>query len=169
MDIKKKAKGFTIIEVIFVIVILAILFGIVIVTYPNLVRNMKIRSDRSSAAYITKALRGWYADGMSDPQKQEEFKAYLSNNLYLKTVKFSELSTMGVDIFVDSNYIPYSLVDESGHSVDDQDFYIGIIGEGSDSKFVVTIETSDERLSDISSVTEPNYDGESIGVIYIES
>lgn len=157
------------IEVIFVLVILAILFSITVVTYPKLVRNMRIRSDKASATYITKALRGWYTDGLSDPQKKDEFKAFISDNLSSKTVKLSELSAMGVDIYLDSEYKPYSLVDSNDSFIENQGFYVGMIGEGQDSRFIITIETDDERLASISNDSEANYDGTSIGVIYIES
>ena len=169
MDIKNYNKGFSLVELIFVIVVLAIIMGVVVVTYPRLVKDSRLKSDRASATYIAKALRSWHTDCLSDQQKQDEFKAYIEENLYKKTIKLSELASMGVEVFVDSTYRPYSLVDDAGHEIPNQGFYVGIIGDGSNAKFIITVETEDKRLDSVSESSTVNYDGTDIGVIYIES
>jgi len=167
--IKRDNRGFSIIEVVFILIILLIIFSIVIVTYPKLISNMRIRSDKASASYIAKALRGWYIDSISDPQKEAEFSKFISDNLSYKTVKLSELADMGVGVYLDSEYQPYSMVDAQGSIIDGQCFCIGMIGDGIASKFIITVETDTDRLTNISNDSVVNYDGTSIGVIYIES
>lgn len=161
-------KGFSLVELILVMAVLTIIIGIVIVTYPKVIRNSRLKTDRVSAAYIAKGLRGWYTDSLSDNQLKGEFKAFIEEKLYNKTLKLSELSVAGLDAFVDSKYRPYSLLDTDGHEVANQGFYVGIIGDGINSKFIITVETEDERLGEISEEVTANYDGTSIGVIYIE-
>ena len=169
MKYLKNQKGFSLVEVIFVIVILAIISTIAIATYPQLVQNSKVKTDKMSAGNIARALRSWYEDGVSSPQTSDEFKEYITNNLYLKTVKLSELEAMDVATFVDPTTSPTSLLDSRGKFDEKQAFYVGIIGEGVNSKFVITVETEDRRLESLSADSVENYDGTSIGIIYIES
>lgn len=169
MKIYKVNKGFSLVEVIFVIVVLAIFIGIAVATYPKLVQNSKIKSDKASATSIAKALRGWYEDGMSDPQKCEEFKTFIADNFTTKTIKLSELESLNVSVFVDPNTRPYSLLDFNDNGDDSQEFYVGMIGDGSSAKFIITVETEDKRLESVSESSTVNYDGTDIGVIYIES
>jgi len=159
------------IELIFVIVILAIIMSVAIATYPQLVSNMQIRIDRTSAINITKALRGWYEDSMSDPQKKESIKTFVEENLYLKTMKLEELENMGIDLFIDPNYSSNSLKDSNGNIDSQQGFYVGVIGQGQYMKFVITVESEAEggRLSGIDTTSVANYDGTTSAVIYIES
>ena len=60
------------------------------------------------------------------------------------------------------------MLDSAGQEVTNQGFYVGIIGDGINSKFIITVETEDQRLGEISEEVTANYDGTSIGVIYIE-
>ena len=168
MKITKSNSGFTLVEMIFVIVLFAILLGIVIVTYPQLLKNMKVRSDKASATHIAKALRGWYEDNMTDPNNKKEFKDFVSENLLNKTVKLSTLEEKGVGVYIDPGFKPFSLLDENKHIVEDQGFYVGIIGEGINARLVISVETETDRLSTIEGITSASYDGDSIGVICIE-
>ncbi len=168
MKITKSNSGFTLVEMVFVIVLFAILLGIVIVTYPQLLKNMKVRSDKASATHIAKALRGWYEDNMTDPNNKEDFKNFLDSELLNKTVKLSYLETKGVSAYIDPNFRPYSLLDENKRIVNEQNFYVGIIGEGINARFVISVETETDRLETIEGITSAGYNGDSIGVIYIE-
>ena len=168
MKIAKSNSGFTLVEMIFVIVLFAILLGIVIVTYPQLLKNMKVRSDKASATHIAKALRGWYEDNMTDPNNKKEFEDFLSASLLNKTVKLSSLAEKGVGVYIDPGFRSYSLLDANKRIVNDQGFYVGVIGEGINARFVITVESETDRLDTIEGITSASYDGDSIGVIYIE-
>lgn len=165
---KTKNRGFSLIELIFVIALLAIIMSIVITAYPGLTYRMQVRADKSSAMYITRALRVWYTDSVSDPTRKETFTGFINNNLYNKTVLLSELKAKGLDGFVDTSYKPKSLMDNSNNLVNDQSFYVGMIEVGGELKFVITVESEENRISEINSDSSVGYDGSSIGIIYIE-
>lgn len=165
---KSKDKGFSLIELIFVIALLAIIMGIVITAYPGLTYRMQVRADRSSAMYITRALRVWYTDSISDLTRKESFTGFINDNLYNKTILLSDLKAKGLDHFVDPNYKPKSLKDSNGSLVGDQNFYVGMIEVNEELKFFVTVESDENRISQINSDSSANYDGSSIGIIYIE-
>lgn len=73
-DIKqlKKEKGFTIVELLIVIVVIAILAAIVLVAYNGVTNSAKDSSDRANATSIVKvaealnADKGWYPGGTGD-------------------------------------------------------------------------------------------------------
>jgi hypothetical protein len=105
---------------------------------------------------------------MTDPNNKEDFKNFLDSELLNKTVKLSYLETKGVSAYIDPNFRPYSLLDENKRIVNEQNFYVGIIGEGINARFVISVETETDRLETIEGITSAGYNGDSIGVIYIE-
>lgn len=169
MKIGKDNKGFSMMELVLVIAILAIIASIAIVTYSSLTHNMKMRSDKISAGNIVSALRGWYQDGLSDPLKYEEIKSFLVALSENKTVKLSDMKEMGVKDFLVPNYVPTSLFDNNGQIVSGQEFYIGLIGDKDNAKFVITIETEMDRIDELNSNSVVDYDGYSAGIVFIES
>lgn len=56
---KVQNKGFTLIELVFVLCILALIFSIITATYPGLTHTMKVRADKASAKNIANAVRCW--------------------------------------------------------------------------------------------------------------
>ena len=59
-------KGFTLVELIIVIAILAIIAAIVVGNYSGIQQRMQVRADKASAAQIGKAVRIWYTEYTSD-------------------------------------------------------------------------------------------------------
>lgn len=167
MNVSDK-KGYSLIELILVIAVLSIILLIGALAYPRIVQSMQIRTDRVSANQISKSLRLWYECNTSDTGRNIEFIDFINNELYEKTVSLKSLEAKGVSTFIDSNYKPESLVDSNWKKVEDQAFFVGVIGNGKELKFVITVETEEDRLEEINSASEVNYDGNSVGVIYIE-
>ena len=162
------AKGFTIVELIFVLCILAVVFAIIIPAYPTLSHRMKINVDKSSAGNIANAVKVWYSDYNTDSvlKRQETF---LENVKSLteegrKSIPLSDLR--GLENYVDVNTKPCSLQNEAKVTVAEQKFFVSLIGSGTEAKVVITIGVEGVEVND-SSIAD--YDGNSGGIIYIES
>lgn len=59
-------KGFTLVELIIVIAILAIIMLIAIPNFSGIQQRMQVRADKSTAAQIGKAVRVWFTDYTTD-------------------------------------------------------------------------------------------------------
>lgn len=165
---RKKNRGFTTIELIFTLCILAIIFAIVIPLYPTVAQSMKVRVDRSSAGNIADAVRTWYSDYSTDSKLKEE-ETFLADIESLtkegrKSIPLLEID--GLDNYLDVNARPCSLVNEAKVSIPNQKFFVSLIGKDLNAKVVVTVGTEGVEISDESVV---DYDGNSNGIIYIES
>jgi len=62
----KSNKGFTLVELIIVIAILAIIMLIAIPNFSGIQQRMQVRADKSTAAQIGKAVRVWFTDYTTD-------------------------------------------------------------------------------------------------------
>ena len=63
---KSSNKGFTLVELIIVIAILAIIMLIAIPNFSGIQQRMQVRADKSTAAQIGKAVRVWFTDFTTD-------------------------------------------------------------------------------------------------------
>lgn len=63
---KKLNKGFTLVELIIVIAILAIIMLIAIPNFSGIQQRMQVRADKATAAQIGKAVRVWFTDYTTD-------------------------------------------------------------------------------------------------------
>ena len=63
---KTSNKGFTLVELIIVIAILAIIMLIAIPNFSGIQQRMQVRADKSTAAQIGKAVRVWFTDFTTD-------------------------------------------------------------------------------------------------------
>src|SRR5574344_199760 len=105
---KKTNKGFTLVELIIVIAILAIIMLIATPNFSGIQQRMKVRADKATAAQIGKAVRVWYTDYTSDPTLSSslnipQFGATTDNT----PVLYSTLS--GIEGYSAKNYKPSSL------------------------------------------------------------
>ena len=62
----KNNKGFTLVELIIVIAILAIIMLIAIPNFSGIQQRMQVRADKATAAQIGKAVRVWFTDCSTD-------------------------------------------------------------------------------------------------------
>ena len=164
---KVLSKGFSIVELIFVLCILAIIMLIIIPLYPTLTHRMKVNVDKTSAGNVANAIRTWYSDYSTDTILKTK-ESFLEDKELLTaegrvSLPFSELD--GLEKYLDINTAPKSLVNEAKVTVPNQKFFVSFIGKGTDAKVVITVGTEGIEVNDSSVV---NYDGNSSGIIYIE-
>ena len=72
---KSSNKGFTLVELIIVIAILAIIMLIAIPNFSGIQQRMQVRADKSTAAQIGKAVRVWFTDYTTDENMLASTKA----------------------------------------------------------------------------------------------
>ena len=169
---KVRNRGFSIVELIFVLVILAIIISIVVATYPGLMHNMKLKADISSAKGIARAIRVGYLDYNSDDIIKPTFDQFIKDtNANKFTVKLSEFGIF--EKYMNPNTKPISLVDVSGISLDNQNFFVGFLE--SDSKLRVVVQVGVDEGIDLSTIdfnadseTIATYNGYESGVIFID-
>ena len=172
MNAVQKSKGFTLIEVIFVLVILAILACVLVAVYPKLLQNMRVKADLASAKGIANAIRDGYIDNSTDEQVRDSFRTFIeSSDITNRTIKLSNLTMM--EDFLDINIKPNSLLNVDKIPYENQYFFVGFIRRNYDYRIVISIGT-DEGI-DISGI-DPyinsdavmSYDGYSPDIVYIE-
>lgn len=161
-------KGFTIVELIFTLCILAIIFAIVIPLYPTVAHKMKVNVDRTSAGNIANAVRAWYSDYSTDSKLKEKdtFKEDVKQLTEegRKSILLSELD--GLEDYLDINTKPSSLENEAKVTEPNQNFFVSFIGKDLNAKIVISVGTEGVEITDSS---KANYDGSCDGIIYIES
>lgn len=169
---KVRNRGFSLIELIFVLVILAILVTIVVATYPGLMHNMRLKADRSSAQGIARALRVGYIDYKSDDILNSELRKFIEeSNVNNVTVPISEFGLF--DRYISVNTKPVSRVDISDIPLDNQKFSIGFLEIEDKIRILVYVGTGEELdLSTLDASAEADtiatYDGYEDGIVYIE-
>jgi len=169
---KVRNRGFSLVELIFVLVILAIIITIVVATYPSVLHNMRLKADEKSARGIARAIRVGYVDYNSDNIMEPELKEFIEeSNVNNVTVDFSEFKIF--EGYTNITVEPTSLADVNDVPVDNQKFSVGFLEAGKDIRIVVYIGTGE--VLDLSTI-DPNsdseiiatYDGYESGIIYIE-
>ena len=134
---KSSNKGFTLVELIIVIAILAIIMLIAIPNFSGIQQRMQVRADKATAAQIGKAVRIWYTEYQSDPA----FKAVVDDGQALPgpgsaMVALKYLTS--IDGYVDKTLEPTSLRTETG-TQEVQRYFVGLVGSGTYEKVAVSI------------------------------
>lgn len=165
---RKINKGFTTIELIFTLCILAIIFAIIIPVYPKIEQRMKVNVDKRSARNIAEAVSVWFSDYSTDSQlkKKTSFIEDVEALTEAGRKSVSLLEIDGLENYVDVYMTPKSMVDETKVAVPGQKFFVSFIRGNVDTKVVITVGTEGVKISESSIV---DYDGNSNGIIYIDN
>ena len=175
-------KGFTLVELIIVIAILAIIMLIAIPNFSGIQQRMKVRADKATAAQIGKAVRVWYTDYTSDPTLEATLttadgtadETFMNADDY---VLYDQLT--GIAGYSSKSYLPTSLT-TTGVAELHQAYAVKLTGTQQDAKVVVAICKSKEGTADSGkydtvdgTITTPtpvsvNYDGTAPAVAYVE-
>ena len=190
---KKSNKGFTLVELIIVIAILAIIMLIAIPNFSGIQQRMQVRADKATAAQIGKAVRVWFTDYTTDknlveaagddakvPSSLETPSTTVAGSV--TTINYSDLA--GIESYITKDYKASSLKDADSKAYTDADgktggyYTVFLTKNATDAgaKIAVAI-TSKDAATNISGVTTTavtvNYDGKlsstsNGGVAYVE-
>ena len=163
---KTSNKGFTLVELIIVIAILAIIMLIAIPNFSGIQQRMQVRADKATAAQIGKAVRIWYTEYNSDPA----FKATVDagTKISVPGSEMVELSKLtNISGYVDDTLVPTSLRTSTGTSDEAQKYWLGLTGAGTYEKVIVSIANVapqipanvDDGTSSLSAKNSVQYDG----------
>ena len=179
-------KGFTLVELIIVIAILAIIMLIAIPNFSGIQQRMKVRADKATAAQIGKAVRVWYTDYTSDPVMKSTIDGTTDKVIPSTTpVEYSTITS--IDGYAAKTYKPTSLT-KDGVAVTDQVYLVNLSGTANGAKVVVGIGTAANITADSKAGAEAdgdnyvgylddtansktvsvNYAGTAPGVAYVE-
>ena len=121
---KKTNKGFTLVELIIVIAILAIIMLIAIPNFSGIQQRMQVRADKATAAQIGKAVRLWFTDyttdkNLVDAAADEDIvpdelptPSDTTDGTISASVEYSKLA--GIASYVTTTYRASSLKDANG-------------------------------------------------------
>jgi len=146
---RKNNKGFTLVELIIVIAILAIIMLIAIPNFSGIQQRMQVRADKATAAQIGKAVRIWYTEYQSDPAFKATVGTAVGTNAadgFLPGPGANMIQIAWVkdlDGYVDSTLEPTSLRTSTGTSEESQKYLVGLTGAGTSEKIIVGIATTD--------------------------
>ena len=157
----RKEAGFTAIELLLVLVVLAILIGIAVPGYFVLTQRMKVNTDRSSAGNIANAVRAWYTDCSNDVLLEAEL-AQMPVGTFVKLTDVA-----GLERYVDPNMTPVSLLNEDKVTDPNQRFLAGLLGvTDGNVKVIIAVGTD---VIEMDNSPAADYDGTMPGIIYIEN
>lgn len=169
---KSSNKGFTLVELIIVIAILAIIMLIAIPNFSGIQQRMQVRADKATAAQIGKAVRVWFTDYTTDATLAagatgvlpKDVPAYASSTV--TPIKYSTLA--GITDYI-SEQKPSSLKKTDKSNDDTQCYGVFLTAAPTDSaaKIAIAICSEATTLTAITSTTV-DYDGSKAGVAYVE-
>ena len=125
---KKTNKGFTLVELIIVIAILAIIMLIAIPNFSGIQQRMQVRADKATAAQIGKAVRVWFTDYTTDKTLKNSGDNYpdglgVPSDDYAVS-ELDEYSTLvGIENYIAKNQRAKSLRDKDNNAVAGGGYY----------------------------------------------
>lgn len=144
-------KGFTLVELIIVIAILAIIMLIAIPNFSGIQQRMQVRADKATAAQIGKAVRVWYTDYTTDAALKASIANDATNgtttNNFLNSGAVTLYSTLtGLDAYCSTEYTPSSLLDKATNkAVVGQEYYVGLVTDTNGASYICVMIGTDEN------------------------
>lgn len=186
---KLSNKGFTLVELIIVIAILAIIMMIAVPRLSEIRESSHVKADKATAAQIANAVRIWYTERDTEGEKVisagiesgegagEQGITVLtkSGETYSGTpVPYGTLE--GIEKYISPDYKPDSLANAAGTDIANGQFSVIMSSEDSTTAKIVVIAeeagTAGEGVTltkwSPAAVTEVTYTGKGAGVAYVE-
>ena len=174
---KKSNKGFTLVELIIVIAILAIIMLIAIPNFSGIQQRMKVRADKATAAQIGKAVRVWYTDYTSDPTLNANLKIKDTDavtepdKIFVNATNCAYYTGLtGISAYA-SKYTPTSLLTGANGTAEPYQFYlVGLTSNTTAGKVCVAIAKGDaqDTPTAVAVSADANYDGTAPAIAYVE-
>ena len=180
-------KGFTLVELIIVIAILAIIMLIAIPNFSGIQQRMQVRADKATAAQIGKAVRIWYAEKTSDKQDVSGNTAGQIGTYGEVGADFVNYNTLDeIGNYISTGNVPTSLTDKDTKAKVATQYYSVILNSRDEAaKIVVAIEgtgnlmpdtltesilkgTDDKGTPSTDDDVDMMYNGVGAGIAYIE-
>ena len=154
-------KGFTLVELIIVIAILAIIMLIAIPNFSGIQQRMKVRADKATAAQIGKAVRVWYTDYTTDEtlipadHSSTTIPSELATPIAANTVSLTEYEKLeGITAYIGAGLSADSLLDTDGKSIKGKYLVFLTAAPGSSSaKIAIAICAADGAQTKIAGIT----------------
>lgn len=169
----KRNEGFTLVELVIVIAVLAIIMLIAIPNLSGIQQRMQVRADKASAAQIGKAVRIWYTDKYAAKNQYEIPELIDSEDNSVKIIPYTELG--GIEEHIAGGLVANSLLNNGTNG---GRYYVTVIYTGISLKFLVGIdgEPNDAGIapnlviptSDPVTDADITYNGEGPGWVYLE-
>lgn len=168
---KLNNKGFTLVELIIVIAILAIIMMIAIPNYSKIRRTSQVRADKVTAGNIGHAVRVWITEEMADGKYvYGEESSAIPNVIDNDRAKNYEELDSEITTYIAAGFQPQSLTN-AGAIVKPEDAMYSVIMDSNeaDAKVMVVIETKGDEVKWTPGATSiANYDGTGAGVAWVE-
>lgn len=176
-------KGFTLVELIVVIAVLAIIMLIALPNFSGIQYRMKVRADMTTAGLLGRAVRIWYTDYTTDSalynklkieQNESGYADYsdaADNNFFNKEtwVKYEELT--GIDEYTDREFSPISLINPDTNKPKKYQFYVVRITSAENGRKIsigITGGDTEDAYEEVPISEVVTYDGTKPAIVYIE-
>lgn len=133
----KRNRGFSLVELIIVIAILAIIMLIAVPNFSGIRQRMQVRADKTTAGEICKAVRIWYTDNYAT-QNQSVIPDLMNASNEVVVIPYGKLT--GIEKHTATDFVADSLLKDGAKYSNGGKYYVTLLYSGLSTKFLVGID-----------------------------
>lgn len=133
----KRNRGFSLVELIIVIAILAIIMLIAVPNFSGIRQRMQVRADKVTSAQICKAVRIWYTDNYAT-QNQSVIPDLMNASNQVIVIPYGKLN--GIEKHTATDFVADSLLINGARYDGGGKYYVTLLYSGLSTKFLVGID-----------------------------